>query len=255
MSWIAAGIAAVAGIVTTLIANDQQKKENKRAADRNLEANRKLIEEQNLYNSPEEQMKRYKQANLNTNLIYGNGTASAGNQTQTATRNEQPPAIKSFQQVTPDTLEAYNQTRLVNSQVQATDASTVQRTTQAALNKLQGEVIKKNPLLDDAGFKAIIDGLVSTATIKGNEADMSGMDKNFKEITYGNKAQMVFTEMKILDQKYDLSILDNQQKAELVKSSKFKNDLIELQQKFMKDGEWSSGMVMQFIQQVLLKFL
>jgi len=35
--------------------------------------------EQNIYNSPTQQMERYKEAGLNPNLIYGTGTTSAGN--------------------------------------------------------------------------------------------------------------------------------------------------------------------------------
>jgi len=38
-----------------------------------------LWNKQNLYNSPESQMERYKEAGLNPNLIYGTGTTSAGN--------------------------------------------------------------------------------------------------------------------------------------------------------------------------------
>lgn len=38
----------------------------------------------NAYNSPAEQMERYKQAGLNPNLIYGNGSSSAGNSSSPA---------------------------------------------------------------------------------------------------------------------------------------------------------------------------
>ena len=44
------------------------------------EMNRKLIQEQNEYNSPLNQIKRYQAAGLNPNLIYGNGSSSSGNQ-------------------------------------------------------------------------------------------------------------------------------------------------------------------------------
>lgn len=44
------------------------------------EQQRKMIQEQNEYNSPLQQMKRYQEAGLNPNLIYGNGQSSAGNQ-------------------------------------------------------------------------------------------------------------------------------------------------------------------------------
>lgn len=45
----------------------------------NAFANRQQWEVQNEYNAPAEQMKRYRAAGLNPNLIYGSGQASAGN--------------------------------------------------------------------------------------------------------------------------------------------------------------------------------
>ena len=45
---------------------------------------RQMIQEQNAYNSPLQQMKRYEEAGLNPNLIYGNGQSSTGNQNSIA---------------------------------------------------------------------------------------------------------------------------------------------------------------------------
>ena len=45
---------------------------------------RQMIQEQNEYNSPLNQLKRYQDAGLNPNLIYGEGKASAGNQSSKA---------------------------------------------------------------------------------------------------------------------------------------------------------------------------
>lgn len=49
-----------------------------------FQRNKRLIQEQNAYNSPLQQLKRYEEAGLNPNLIYGEGKASAGNQTEVA---------------------------------------------------------------------------------------------------------------------------------------------------------------------------
>lgn len=48
------------------------------------EQQRQMIAEQNKYNSPIEQLKRYEEAGLNPNLIYSEGKASAGNQSDIA---------------------------------------------------------------------------------------------------------------------------------------------------------------------------
>lgn len=44
-------------------------------------AQRRAIREQNAYNTPTEQMRRYQAAGLSPNLIYGSGSGSSGNQT------------------------------------------------------------------------------------------------------------------------------------------------------------------------------
>ena len=53
-----------------------------------VDLERQLINEQNAYNSPVQQMARYQEAGLNPNLIYGNGSSSAGNQNQIARYNQ-----------------------------------------------------------------------------------------------------------------------------------------------------------------------
>lgn len=59
-------------------------KAQKELAQYSFEQQREMIREQNEYNSPLNQMKRYEEAGLNPNLIYGNGASSAGLQTETA---------------------------------------------------------------------------------------------------------------------------------------------------------------------------
>lgn len=49
------------------------------AIDKQNEYNIQMWNMQNEYNTPANQMKRYREAGLNPNLIYGNGTSSAGN--------------------------------------------------------------------------------------------------------------------------------------------------------------------------------
>lgn len=54
-------------------------KQNQALQDKAFAQNVQMWNMQNAYNHPAEQMKRYKEAGLNPNLIYGNGTSSAGN--------------------------------------------------------------------------------------------------------------------------------------------------------------------------------
>lgn len=74
---VTAGLASGFGnIVATQMANDA----NMELAKYSYDQQKQMIAEQNAYNSPVEQMKRYEEAGLNPNLIYGSGQASAGNQ-------------------------------------------------------------------------------------------------------------------------------------------------------------------------------
>lgn len=71
-------VSAGGNIVSTLLAN----KANRELAKYSFDQQRQMIREQNEYNSPLQQMARYKEAGLNPNLMFGN--IENGNQSQLA---------------------------------------------------------------------------------------------------------------------------------------------------------------------------
>ena len=71
---------AVGNVASTLLTN----KANKELARYSFDMQRQMIQEQNAYNSPLQQISRYQEAGLNPSLIYGSGQASAGNQSSIA---------------------------------------------------------------------------------------------------------------------------------------------------------------------------
>lgn len=80
-------IAGVASIVNSVIQSASANRQAKKTAQANFELSKYGYEQdklavtrQNQYNSPAAQMARYTEAGLNPNLIYGSGSASAGNQ-------------------------------------------------------------------------------------------------------------------------------------------------------------------------------
>lgn len=85
---IAAGLlSGAAGIAGSLINAQAANAINERQiklAQYGYQMERKMIQEQNEYNSPVQQLQRYVDAGLNPNLIYGEGKASAGNQSSIA---------------------------------------------------------------------------------------------------------------------------------------------------------------------------
>lgn len=74
-AWIPAAIAGVGSLFGSLINRNSARKQQERANLYNIEQWNRTNE----YNSPQNQMKRYMEAGLNPNLIYGSGNASAGN--------------------------------------------------------------------------------------------------------------------------------------------------------------------------------
>ena len=63
------------------------------------------------------------------------------------------------------------------------------------------------------------------------------------------------TELSILEQRFHLNSADQKIKAQVLLSKEFQNALLEVQKKFMTDGDISSGQILQFIQMVLLKMM
>jgi ABC-type molybdate transport system substrate-binding protein len=76
---------AVGGAIGTLIQNAGQKKQQQRE----FENNKEMWNASNYYNSPEQQMQRLKDAGLNPNLVYGNGSV-VGNSSSPAPRYNAP---------------------------------------------------------------------------------------------------------------------------------------------------------------------
>ena len=89
---------------------------------------RRAIKEQNAYNTPAEQMRRYQAAGLSPNLIYGTGTASAGNQT----------SLGDYQGVKTSTQDAVNMANAILS-LKNIDSNTRKATAEASNAEAQAE--------------------------------------------------------------------------------------------------------------------
>lgn len=261
-AWLGAAIGATAAAVGAWVANRRQKKENREIAQYQADIDTKFLDKQNEYNTPANQMARFQEAGLNPNLIYGQG--NPGNQSTA----QQYPQIKAvdYQRSMENILPLANQTSLIQSQVQATNAKTRQTGVLTALNQLQIQVMQKNPLLDDAGFKATIDGLKSSAEIKASDsairsaqADWFTGQQSFKingvDMHGPAGVLKMETELNLLIQKFNLGTQDQAVKAEIIKGKEFNNALLEIQKKWMSDGEITPQHIYQFIQLLLLKML
>lgn len=251
-AWLVPAIMGVASLVGSLFGQRKQKDANMELAKYQADMNDRYMQRQLEYNTPANQMDRFDKAGLNPNLIYGQG--NPGNQSAPQTYPEIGRTNYGDMGVSA-AMQMYNNTALNMSQVQAVNARTMQTGALTALNKLQAQVLARNPLLNDPAYLAIIDGLVSTAEIKANESGISKV----KLFTDTSSAQWVVLQMQreveLLEQKYKLGDLDAKLKAEVLKSKGFQNDILEVQKRFMTESEVTPQHILQFIQLLLMKIL
>jgi len=212
---------------------------------------KKAVERQNEYNSPKNQMARFQEAGLNTNLMYGQG--NPGN--QSAPQN----VPKMSPQAIDESVGMYNQTRLTDAQVSATNAKTQQSVAQEALIKLRTQIEATNPVLTESGLKALTDGFLASAAIKVSDAGMKQhqFSQSFTRNQYFNEHgyQIVQAEWDSIVKKYGLLGKDDTIKANIMRQQDFQNDMNEIQKRFMQSGEINSQHIMDFVKMFLSSFL
>lgn len=264
-AWLAPAIMGVSSVAQNLLGLGAQGKENMRLAQFQADANERYLQKQLEYNTPKNQMARFQEAGLNPNLIYGQG--NPGNQSTPLTHPDiKPRDFSSMLSV----AQIANQTRMVDSQVQAQNSATLKNTAQAELTRLQTLVATKNPLLNDSAYGAIISSLISTADVKASEAKMKGVESDWftkpkqRSTTKGldvviekgtNGAFKMEAELELLEQRFKLGSVDQKIKAEILNGKEFQNAIMEVQKKFMTDGDITPQHIVTFIQMLLMKLL
>lgn len=247
-------IASVISTIAAMVMANQQEKSNIELADHQNAMNQNFLAQQNEYNTPASQMKRFQAAGLNPNLIYGQG--SPGNQSASLTYPDvRPTDLGGITQQISNAYPQIQQARLMDSQINAQNASTRQKHAQTELTKLQAQVVAKNPALDDAGYKAIIDGLIAAAELKQGQVKGTSLQNYITEAASGHQVAKIFNEVKILEQRFRLGELDAKLKAEVLKSKEFQNAILEVQKKFMVDADITPQHILQFVQLLLMKSL
>lgn len=240
----------------------KQHKRNLELAQFQANANERYLQKQLEWDSPKNQMARFQEAGLNPHLIYGQG--SPGNQGSPLTYPDVKPT--DWQGIAPQAIQSGNQSALVTAQIQATNAKTVKDTVQAGLARLQARVLERNPLLDDTGFAAIISGLVSTADIKASQATESklragwfkardGRMFNGDLVIQSNMSHKMDSELRMLEQKFDLGTTDQKIKGQILSSKEFQNAILEVQKRWLTEADVTPQHIYQFIQMLLMKLL
>lgn len=134
---IASGASGLFGSVASIINTNKTNKANKAMAEYQYSKDLESWNRQNAYNSPSAQMERYQSAGLNPNLIYGTGSASAGNATQLP--KYQAPSMQ-YHYEAPNiapTLGAYTDMRAKNAQIQSINEDVTNK-------RLQNQILTAN---------------------------------------------------------------------------------------------------------------
>lgn len=253
-AWILPAAMAVGSLIGNLVQQRKQNKENRKLAEFQNSANQEALDKQLEYNTPANQMQRFMDARLNPHLIYGQG--NPGSQSEPLRYPEiKPTNYQNLDQVLP----LFNQTSLAQSQVQAQNAQTRRTGVLIELDKLKTKVMEKNPLLDKAGFEAIISSLVSTAEGKAAEAGLDTLKLNASKTMDSSGNDMVyrtmFEQLQLLEQRFRLGEIDSQIKAQVLNSKEFQNAILEVQKRFMTEAAITPQHILTFIQLLLMKIL
>lgn len=245
-----------------------QSRANKKAAQWSNEMNvanndvaynrqQELLKFQLDYNSPTAQMDRFKQAGLNPNLVYGQG--SPGNM-QSAPEPPKPAPVNrqpiDMSQVSALAMQV-QQMKMMQAQTDLTEAKTDESTVKQDLIRAQTAVAEANPYLSAGYVQSLVSQMESTARMKKQEADWKLSETqqyvNGQHMGTGPAKGVVAMEQQLalLEQKFNLGEKDLKVKAQIIQSKDFQNALQQIQVEWMKNAEITP----QHIYQGIMLFL
>jgi len=280
MEPVSAGIAAGAALGTTAlniqgakIASKRQLKYQKELAQFQADINQRYLREQLAYNSPEQQMMRYKAAGINPNMVISQG--NPGNQGAPLSYPEiQAPDVQYERGIGTQALNSIldvvmksRQAELLESQASLNNVKKDSETINQDLKKVQTEVAKANPYLNQSYVNAMVTQLQAVASMKKQEADFllqettaNQKDRYFIEQEGGQYTTergwlKLSNQLRLLDQKFELGEKDQAVKAQIIQSKEFQNALQQIQVEWMQDGSITSQHIYQGIMLLLGKLI
>lgn len=210
--------------------------------------NTQYQDKQNEYNSPVNQMARYREAGLNPHLMYGQGTPGNQSSVQQATGYEPRGILETAINV----IGVINQTAMMASQRAAIDANVQRTKIQTSNEAIKGEILQRNPLLNDTVFESELSRIISKGQQQGAEtqssiAEFQTKAEQLKSAQRQNKISDMYMETKIakevelLFQRFKLNEADLKIKAEILNSKEFLNEFSRLEMEFIKSGNMNFG--------------
>lgn len=245
----------------------RQYKWNKKAAEWNqstnranqewlLEQNKRLQEEQRIYDDPKSQMARYKAAGLNPHLIYG-GSGSAGGAFPIDAGSMPPANVQAPSAQYADVGSSFLQAGQTIAQTNLAEARAGEVAMSTAYKSVLIDIAKSNPMLKPGVAEAIAEMTQSTAMLKARESQYMrdawmDRDRDHSEKLYVAKIRM---ELENELQRLGLNTVDLEIKNKILESKEFENFLKEIQVKWMRDNEITPQLILQSGMQILKQLL
>lgn len=244
-------------------AAEDANKMNRENAEWAYEQNRKIQEEQRLYDSPAEQMARYKAAGLNPNMIYGNGGAAGGAfpiQFGSIAPARLDPPSAAYPNVAGTFLGA-GQTLAQTQLIAAKESESISA---AALKQALTDVARANPMLDHDVYEQVARSMKNLADLKASESSylknawVTGNDKisgRAYAIKIDADIEKMFQSLGLGEQQLENMRADKALKNRVLESKEFENALKEIQVNWMKNKEITPQHIYQGLMLILSKML
>lgn len=194
---LGSAVSGVANSITSVINTNKTNKANKELANFQYSKDLEMWNKQNQYNSPTAQMERYKTAGLNPNLIYGTGTASAGN-AATMPKYQAPSAQYHYEapNVAP-ALGAYMDLKAKNAQIQSINEDITAKRLQNQINTatlLDAISGKRFSLRNQENIFYGTRAKTTTAEAEAENADRYYSGRGLQEFQKGNFMQKMLAQ-------------------------------------------------------------
>lgn len=218
-----------------------------------LEQNKELQAEQRLYDHPEAHKKRFIEAGLNPNLIYGNGS-QAGMAFPIDAGGLPPARIDSPDATVSNPVAPF----IAASQGVANVGMQQARMQESAIRRqalaIQNEIAKTNPMLNPDVALAVTSEMIATADYKRMVA------WKWTDVPAGQNRQALIwekieREIQLEMQRLGLNTTDQEIKNKILESKEFENVVKELNAKWLSDSNVTPEHIRQGLMLILSKML
>lgn len=224
---------------------------NRQNAEWTLEQNRRIQEEQRLYDSPGEQMKRYKEAGLNPHLIYGNGS-SAGSAFPISQQGIAPSRVDAPSSSYGELGSSFMRAAQMEAQTSYTSQREEESVAKTALTSLMTDIAKTNPMLNPDVANWVSTSMMEVARLKSIES-RQWMTKGEDDIM--KVSSKINMEVEKMSQELGLNTADLKIKNRILESKEFENAIKRIQSEWLKDGDLTPEHIRQGVMLILSKML